>query len=59
VKTLFSGCRERRRGRVLYSRSGAPSLMGNYGSDDADNYTHVHIATDGGGYPNGNEIYVG
>lgn len=45
--------------RVLYSRSGAPSLMGNYGSDDANHYTHVHIATNGGGYPTGNEIYLG
>lgn len=45
--------------RVMYSHNGAPRLMGNYGSDDANHYTHVHIATDGGGYPTGNEIYVG
>lgn len=45
--------------RVLYSHNGAPSLMGNYGSDDANHYTHVHIATNGGGHPSGNEIYVG
>ena len=45
--------------RVIYSRTGAPSLMGNYGSDDANHYTHVHIATNGDGYPTGNEIYVG
>lgn len=45
--------------RVMYSHNGAPRLMGNYGSDDANHYTHVHIATDGGGYPTGNEIYLG
>jgi hypothetical protein len=45
--------------RVMYSRTGKPYLMPNQGSDDANHYTHVHIATDGGGYPNGTEIYVG
>jgi hypothetical protein len=45
--------------RVMYSRTGKPYLMANQGGDDANHYTHVHIATDGGGYPNGTEIYVG
>jgi hypothetical protein len=45
--------------RVMYSRTGKPYLMPNQGGDDANHYTHVHIATDGGGYPNGTEIYVG
>ena len=45
--------------RVMYSRTGKPYLMPNQGNDDANHYTHVHIATDGGGYPNGTEIYVG
>jgi hypothetical protein len=45
--------------RVMYSRTGKPYLMPNHGNDDANHYTHVHIATDGGGYPNGTEIYVG
>ncbi len=45
--------------RVMYSRTGKPYLMSNQGGDDANHYTHVHIATDGGGYPNGTELYVG
>jgi len=45
--------------RVMYSRTGKPYLMPNQGGDDANHYTHVHIATNGGGYPNGTEIYVG
>ena len=43
--------------QVLYMPSGATRMMGNYGSDDANHYTHVHIATDGGGYPSGHETY--
>ena len=43
--------------RVLYLRNSPPRLMANYGSDDANHYTHVHIATDGGGYPTGAETY--
>ncbi len=45
--------------RVMYTRTGKPYLMPNLGNDDANHYTHVHIATDGGGYPNGTEIYLG
>jgi len=44
--------------RTIWSRHGAPHMMGNYGSDDANHYTHVHIATDGGGYPTGRETYL-
>jgi hypothetical protein len=33
--------------------------MADLGSDDANHYTHVHIATEGGGYPNGAEKYFG
>ena len=43
--------------QVLYMPGAPPRLMGNYGSDDANHYTHVHIATDGGGYPTGREAY--
>ncbi|MCB0940558.1 MAG: hypothetical protein KDB72_10010 [Mycobacterium sp.] len=45
--------------RMLYQGSGPPKLMPNMGSDDANHYTHVHIATDGGGYPTGLESYFG
>jgi hypothetical protein len=45
--------------RVMYDHNGKPSLMPNLGGDDANHYTHVHIATDGGGYPTGGEIYFG
>ena len=45
--------------RIMYDRSGKPFLMGNLGGDDANHYTHVHIATDGGGYPTGGESYFG
>ncbi|GAY13313.1 hypothetical protein MSZK_00390 [Mycobacterium sp. shizuoka-1] len=45
--------------RILYDKGGKPFLMSNLGSDDANHYTHVHIATDGGGYPTGGESYFG
>ncbi|MBB3604138.1 hypothetical protein FHT40_003799 [Mycolicibacterium sp. BK556] len=45
--------------RIMYDKGGKPFLMGNLGSDDANHYTHVHIATDGGGYPTGDESYFG
>lgn len=37
--------------QTLYERSGSPQLLRNLGSDNANHYTHVHFATDGGGYP--------
>jgi hypothetical protein len=40
-----------------YPVEGAPSWMANRGSETANHYDHVHIATDGGGYPTGNETY--
>jgi hypothetical protein len=40
-----------------YPGIGAPSWTANYGSETANHYDHVHIATDGGGYPTGNETY--
>jgi hypothetical protein len=40
-----------------YPGIGAPSWTANYGSDTANHYDHVHIATDGGGYPTGRETY--
>ena len=40
-----------------YPGIGAPSWTANYGSETANHYDHVHIATDGGGYPTGHETY--
>jgi hypothetical protein len=41
----------------FYPGIGAPSWTADYGSETANHYDHVHIATDGGGYPTGREIY--
>ncbi len=44
--------------RQVYRPAHGPAKrMGNLGSDDANHYTHVHIATNGGGYPTGSETY--
>jgi hypothetical protein len=38
---------------------GRPSrLMSSRGSDTANHFDHVHIATNGGGYPTGTETYL-
>ena len=44
--------------QTYYPIGGKAHRMANLGSDDANHYTHVHIATDGGGYPNGRETYL-
>ena len=41
----------------FYPGIGAPSWTADYGNETANHYDHVHIATDGGGYPTGNEGY--
>jgi hypothetical protein len=41
----------------FYPGIGAPSWTANYGSETLNHYDHVHIATDGGGYPTGHETY--
>lgn len=38
---------------------GPAHRMADLGSPDANHYTHVHIATKGGGYPTGMETYIG
>ncbi|MCB0932658.1 MAG: hypothetical protein KDB71_12260 [Mycobacterium sp.] len=43
--------------RVYHSAAGDGKLMADLGDDDANHYTHVHIATHGGGYPTGVESY--
>jgi hypothetical protein len=45
--------------QVYYPPTGGPHVMSNMGSDNANHYTHVHIATKGGGYPTGSETYFG
>ena len=41
----------------IYPGVGAGSWTADYGSETANHYDHVHIATNGGGYPTGHEIY--
>lgn len=41
----------------IYPGVGAPSWTANYGNETLNHYDHVHIATDGGGYPTGRETY--
>jgi hypothetical protein len=41
----------------FYPGIGAPSWTADYGSETANHYDHIHIATDGGGYPTGKETY--
>ena len=43
--------------RTYHPAHGSPQLMSDLGSPDANHYTHVHIATYGGGYPKGGEVY--
>ncbi len=43
--------------QVLHMPGGKTRMMGDYGSDDANHYTHVHITTSGGGFPTGEETY--
>ena len=43
--------------RVYHPAAGRSQLMANLGDPDADHYTHVHIATYGGGFPSGGERY--
>ncbi len=41
----------------IYPGVGAGSWTANYGNETLNHYDHVHIATDGGGYPTGRETY--
>jgi hypothetical protein len=41
----------------IYPGLGNPSWTANLGNETANHYDHVHIATDGGGYPTGRETY--
>jgi hypothetical protein len=44
--------------QTLYNPTRAPRKMRDLGGDDANHYSHVHIATVGGGYPHGDETYL-
>jgi len=41
----------------FYPGIGAPSWTADYGNETANHFDHVHIATNGGGYPTGRETY--
>ncbi|CRZ14043.1 NLP/P60 family protein [Mycolicibacterium neworleansense] len=41
----------------FYPGIGAPSWTADYGNETLNHFDHVHIATDGGGYPTGHESY--
>ena len=41
----------------FYPGIGAPSWTADYGNETANHFDHVHIATDGGGFPTGSETY--
>lgn len=43
--------------QTIHNPDGSASLMENRGSPTANHMDHVHIATNGGGYPNGQERY--
>jgi hypothetical protein len=42
---------------AFYPGPDSGQWMADYGSETANHYDHVHIATDGGGYPTGRETY--
>lgn len=44
--------------QTSYGPNRAPRPMSSRGSDTANHYDHVHIATHGGGYPKGGETYL-
>lgn len=44
--------------QTIYNPTRAPRLMRDLGSDNANHFNHVHIATKGGGYPHGREVYL-
>lgn len=43
--------------RTYHPADGSPKLMADLGDPDSNHYTHVHIATYGGGFPKGGETY--
>ncbi|MEC9323687.1 MAG: glycoside hydrolase, partial [Actinomycetota bacterium] len=41
----------------FYPGIGAPSWTADYGNETLNHFDHIHIATIGGGYPDGDETY--
>lgn len=41
----------------FYPGVGAPSWTADYGNETANHFDHIHIATNGGGFPSGDEKY--
>lgn len=44
--------------QTIYRPGGSSSTMSNRGGDTANHYDHVHVATDGGGYPREGQTYL-
>lgn len=44
--------------QTLYNEDGSSSRMGNLGNPTANHFDHVHIATTGGGFPRGRQMYA-
>lgn len=44
--------------QTMHIQGSPPRLMENRGSPTANHMDHVHVATDGGGYPTGGEVYA-
>jgi hypothetical protein len=44
--------------QTLHTQTGSPRRMSNLGNPTQNHYDHVHLATSGGGYPRGGEIYA-
>jgi len=44
--------------QTLYNEDGSASRMQNLGSPRLNHFDHVHIATTGGGYPRGRQMYA-
>ncbi|WP_006244476.1 hypothetical protein [Mycolicibacterium tusciae] len=44
--------------QTIYKPDGSKRVMTDRGGDTANHYDHVHIATDGGGYPQDGQTYL-
>lgn len=44
--------------QTIYKPDGSKRAMSDRGGDTANHYDHVHIATDGGGYPQDGQTYL-
>lgn len=44
--------------QTIYKPDGSARLMADRGGDTANHYDHVHVATDGGGYPKDGQVFL-